>query len=351
MKLIILVSALLMSSNVWASKARVNSLMGANHIVDTQTVFTSPSHILMLDPHLTFEMGASGAGAEGGLLRELSSGNKLFLYLGHQNSTASDAGNDIRADLGHLSQNNPVEIIYGMGDMAFGGSFSMVDNDLANTKETTLIGKWGMNYDDKGWSYAHLSLIQSSEETGTVNANGTDSAKVMPYLTVGGSYVINDGQRVYGELDYGSAENDIDSGTKVEVDEMNIHVGFENMFHKSGDAEVYYGLELRMDERKASQGAVNADAKSMMLPAYLGVEYKAKDWLTVRASVMQNIIVGSTEAANATKANGIGNNTTVAGGLGLKYNNIVLDGSLAAATTGAVNGTAFLTQASLTYNF
>ncbi|MCB9026739.1 MAG: hypothetical protein H6625_10505 [Bdellovibrionaceae bacterium] len=353
MKSVLFFIAVAMASTAWASKARVNSLQGANHLIDTQTVFTSPSHILLLDPNLTFEFGAAGAGAEGGLLKELSNGNKLFLYLGHQNTTASDAAGDMRTSAGYLSQNNPLEIIYGLNNMAFGASVSRVENDAAQTNETTLIGKWGMNYDnDKGWSYAHLSLIQSSEKPSGATK---DEAKISPYFTLGGSYSYWTDKRIYAEVDYGTGEESFGAGGNLKADDLNLTLGFENIFMKSEETQAYYGIEYRMDKRTAKSGATELTAESTTLPVYLGLEYKANSWATVRASVKQNVIYGSAKdeiaASASAKVDGIGSNTTVAAGLGLRYNNIILDGSLTAAANGNINGNQFLSQASLTYNF
>ncbi len=92
---------------------------------------------------------------------------------------------------------------------------------------------------------------------------------------------------------------------------------------------------------------------STELPLFLGLEHNVTSWAVFRASVRQNFIFGSTkdETATNTDAESVGSNTTVAAGLGLKYGQLVLDGSLAAATNGNVNGNAFLTQAGVTYNF
>ncbi len=353
MKLILFIAAALFSSTTMASKARVSALQGANHLIDTQTVFISPSHVLLLDPYLTFEMGAPGAAAEGGLLKSLDNGGKLMVYLGHQNTTASDAAADMRANSGYLTQNNPLEVIYGKGDMAFGASLSNVSNDQTGTKETTLVGKWGMNYSDQGWSYAHLTLISTAENE---VAGGTDKAKVMPYLTVGGSHIYKNNSRFYGELNYGSGEETpAGGGAKTTADDMNVMLGFQNVFVKSDEADIYYGIEYRMAKRTVEIGNTDFDAESIRLPAYFGIEYQAKEWAIIRASVRQNILIGSTKdeisAMATTKKDGIAADTQVSAGLGLRFKNILLDGSLTAANNGQINGNQFLSQASLTYNF
>ncbi len=121
MKAYALLFAALFSAQAFASKARINSLLGADHLVDTQTVFTVPSHVQLLNPYLTYEFGAKGSGAEGGLMRKVGPGS-LMAYFGHQNTTSIDADGDTRAGLGYLTQNNPIEVIYGFGNLGFGAS-------------------------------------------------------------------------------------------------------------------------------------------------------------------------------------------------------------------------------------
>lgn len=335
-----------MASPAFATKARVAALQGASHLTDTQTVFTAPSHVHLLDPMMTFEMGAANTDAEGGILRKFDSGNVLYAYLGHQNTTSSFLSADTRTSNSYIEQNNPIEVIYGTGQMAFGLSLSMVDNEQSNTKESTAVLKWGMNMDDN-WVYAHLHGLSKAEKAGT---GGQDEISVT-YLTAGGNFVVSGDDRAYVELDFGDSENDPATGANTDIEDLNLTVGWELRHFKTETADVYYGLEARYAKREVGSNEVSGYS----LPAYLGIEYTANDWAKIRASLSQNILLGEskdqvTNGANA-KADGIGANTTVSGGLGLKYKNFVLDGVLTAATTGNVNGSTFLSQASLTYYF
>ncbi|MBX3021485.1 MAG: hypothetical protein KF799_07375 [Bdellovibrionales bacterium] len=346
MRVFVLIAAALFSSSVFASKARVNSLQGANHLVDTQTVFTAPSHMLLLSPFLTYEMGAAGAGAEGGIMRSLSNGSKLLVYLGHQNTTAFNGLADIRTAQGYVSQNNPIEVLYGMNNMAFGASLSMLDNKTNKTKETGVILKWGMNFGDD-WVYAHVHAISTAQE---VNGTSTDKLNAGPYFKVGGSHAM-DNMRVFGELNIGSGKDEV-SSVKSNISDTAATVGIEDRSLKTDTADIYYGIRANYYERKTG----DAKASGYNLPAFMGIEYTATTWAVVRASVSQNILLGQTKTTTAatppvTTEAGIANDTAVSAGLGLKWNNMVLDGSLTAASNGNINGNQFLSQASLTYTF
>lgn len=344
MKAFALIIAALLSAPAFASKARVNSLIGADHLVDTQTVFTVPSHVQLLNPYMTFEFGAQGAGAEGGIMRKLGAGS-LMLYLGHQNTTAIPADGDIRTGNGYLAQNNPIEAVYGFGNMGVGLSLSNVDNDTAKTKETTVVGKFGMNFNNESWMFAHVQLVSTAEKPAGTQK---DEMEAGPYIQAGASFAVNT-FRFFGNLDFGQGKQDLAVGTDQDVKTMALSVGVEDRSLKTEVADIYYGLRLGYSKREYEKD----ERSAFVLPAFLGIEAPVTSWAIVRASVAQNILVGNTkdETPNPDLDAGIPSNTLVAAGLGLKYGQFILDGSLTAAGTGNINGSSFLSQASITYNF
>ncbi len=333
--LLSILTVLSFNSYSYASKARVNALQGANHIVDTQTIFANPAHISLLNPYLTFEMGAAGNGAEGGFARKLSNGNMLGIYLGHDNT------NDLRDGTTFIKQQNPIEVTYGKGDMAFSGSLSTIDNKKSGTKETTLVGKYGAINGDMAY-YAHLALISSAEKKGTPDQKISSS----PYITLGGNKDMGT-NRFFGSLVYGNTK--AEAGTvETTTKDMNITLGWEDRSMKTTDADIYYGAMLENNSRDIEGKKVTL----MQLPVFIGLELNLNSWSMFRASLSQNVILGSTKDETVSNdADGINNNTTVATGLGFKHNNLTLDGLLSASTTGQINGTAFMTSAAVTYNF
>lgn len=341
MKNLVLIFAVLVGTEAFASKARVNTLLGADHIVDSQTVFTNPAHVHLLSNYLTFEMGAVGAGAEAGFLKNTPSGAKLMGYLGHQNPTPGGA--DIRTAGTYLTQNNPIEIIYGTGNQGYGVSVSNVDNKKAGTKETTVVGKWGI-VTDEYTAYAHLHLISSAEKTAT-----SDKMNAAPQILVGGNKKNGD-YHLFGAAHIGNAKRDL-NGASTDTKDTNFTVGVEDRSMKSTAADIYYGVALNLLNRDVG----GAKQSTTSLPVFVGLEYAVTTWATFRASASQNLLIGSVKDETGTPSNsdadGIANNTRVASGLGLKYNNLLLDGAFTASTSGAVNGTTFLTQASVTYFF
>jgi len=344
MKAYALLFVALISAEAFASKARVNSLLGADHLVDTQTVFTVPSHVQLLNPYMTFEFGAAGAGAEGGIMRKVGDGS-LLVYLGHQNTTVIAADDDTRTGLGYIEQNNPIEAVYGFGNMGVGLSVSNVDNETAKTKETTVVAKFGMNFNKESWMYVHVHALSNAEKA---SGTQTDELSAGPYVAAGASWALGS-LRLFGDLDFGQGKNDLATGTDQDVKTMAVTVGVEDRSLKTDAADIYYGIAFGYAKREFEKDEKSA----FVLPAFLGVEAPVTSWAILRASVKQNILVGKTkDETPATDVEaGIPADTQVAAGLGLKHGNFVLDGSLTAAATGNVNGSSFLSQASITYNF
>lgn len=341
MKIFSVVLVFLLATSAWASKARVTALQYADHLVDVQTAFKNPAYINQLSPLLTLEMAAAGK-AEGGMLMKTDSSNNILVYAGHQNTFGIGAGADARSANSYLSQNNPVEVLYGAGTMAFGGSLSTVDNKKSGTKETTLIGKWGM-ISDGLYLYAHLSLVSTAEIKATT---GDKKINAAPGLIFGASKDSGN-MRYFGALTYGNAKNEV-GGTSTDIKDMDIKIGLEDRSMRKSDADIYYGTLLNYSTRE-----VGKKITAMSLPVFLGIETPVTSWLTFRGSVAQNFLIGSfkDETATNTDADGIATNTTASAGLGFKYNNLILDGVLTAGTSGDINGNQFLSTASVTYNF
>lgn len=343
MKKLVLFCAALMSVNAFASKARVNSLQGANHLVDTQTVFTVPSHINLLNPYLTMEFGAAGTGAEGGIMRNNMFGGKLLLYVGHQNTTESDIYGDLRGSNTYIEQRNPIEAIYGVGNMAFGASLSHAEDKTAGDKETSVILKWGMNIENDGWLYAHLNVWDAAERR---NGTDTETLTTMPYLKLGGATAMGT-LRFFGELNYGKSTIEAGGGD-ADVNEMDLSVGVEDRSLKTDAADIYYGIRAAYADRDND----GDHQKGYRLPAFIGLEMPVVSWATFRASVQQNILLGMSEDEVAgSEEDSTPADTTVAAGVGLKWGNLILDGNLTAAGDGNINGNNFISNASVTYNF
>lgn len=341
--LLILSLALVISAPAFASKARLASLQGARQLVDVQTIFTNPAHINMVDQHITFEMGAAGTAAEGGFIRKLASGDKLLVYVGHQNPLGNFVVGDVRTANNFLGQNNPVEVIYGTGNVGFGGSVSTIDDKKNGTKEGTFVGKFGMDNGPLKF-FTHLKLATAEK----LNAGNTDKITDSGVF-LGGTYK-SETLLYFASIHAGAAKSEAGAtATTTDIKDLSAVFAVVDRTMKIDDNDIYYGAQVDIVSRDVG----GAKISGTRLPIFLGIEYNINSWSIFRGSVAQNFLLGSTKDETAVNkdASGIANNATVAAGLGFKYNNLVLDGSLTAATNGQVNGNAFLANAAVTYNF
>lgn len=332
MKKLVIASIVLAAGFVHATKARLISLQGADHLVDTQTVLVNPAHIDLLNQYITFEMGTPGSNAEGGFSKKLSNGNRIGVYLGHDNS------NELRTGAPFIKQRNPVEVIYGMGNMAFSGSVSTTDDKKNDAKETTLVGKFGMVQNN--WElYTHLTLLANAEKP--TAGNKLNSA---PQIKAGGAVNVDD-NRYFGGLTFGQYKQD-PGGTTIK--DMGAILGWLNRSLKSNETDIYFGARIEYNQKDYSGPKITKTG----LPLFIGVETPVTTWAIFRASAAQNFIFGETKDEVAgTPAEAVASNSTVSAGLGLKWGQLSLDGALTAATSGNINGNSFISNAGVSYWF
>lgn len=338
----------LFAVNAHATKARVASLLGAAHLVDSQTIFTKPNHINDLGQYMTLELGPTADGAtepkaEGGIFRK---GNDSVwgVYLGHH-----DAYQALGRGTTHQLQTNPIQAFYGKGN--WGATVGLSNTDRKGTtgkpQEQTFFGGFGMDMGDLEWS-ANLELIGSAKKESTATPPVETKYTGAPEVALHASNEMGS-NFIYGDVYYGMIKEE--TGTvSTETKDLGIEIGWIDRSLKTAGRDLYWGAAISHGDRDIGGN----HRTTSQIPVFVGLEYSLTDWATFRGSVRQNLLLGSTKddtTTPKTEASSIANNTTVAAGLGLKHNNLSLDGTLSAATTGNVNGTAFLARAGVLYNF
>lgn len=377
MKKLLLIAALAsLSAPAFASKARLNSLGNAEHLVDVQTAFNNPSHLLMLSDYATFETGPTNptaystsltavpsntAAAEGGFTRSHGDA-KYGAYLGRK----SDFTTSVRAHMGFKGQENPIELQYAMkGAVNWGVALNISSSDTksgttpqkqnaygarfgAHTADWEAYGVVGLGADATGGTASTTFSIPADADAKLAGTTG---------FKIGGSYKMEHlyyfAKYYQDGAKYSSSVNTTADGLKFAQSQADVGV-VDHM--KMDGGEWFYGVSIQMFESNrngASNAALESKVNTTSLPFLLGMEYDATSWMALRASVTQNVLLGSkkTQTSTTDKTDTIANNTTVAAGIALKMNKWTLDGSWAAGTTGDVNTTALITNAALTYNF
>jgi len=343
LSLITLFSAmpLLFASQAYATKAKLQALQGARFLTDSQLIFENPAQLLHLDNYLTLELGDTTATgtpkAEGGLFKDMYGGRGGF-YLGHMSQDQID----FRTLNGFLTEENPVELFWGKDNWAVSFGISNSDKKTTDEDQRTILARFGI---DNGTSelWVNAEFIAKSNKV-------ADEYKGAPIVTAGGELHMENNLYVNGQIQWGTLETRI-GGTTTDIDLLGAEVGILDRSIKTDKASIYFGPKIRYAEAKfGSQKVTRYD-----LPVFVGMEYTAFSWMVVRGSISQNVLLGKTKDETATapanQADTIGNNTTVATGIGLNWNGLLIDATFAGSTTGQFNGNSILANLGVIYNF
>ncbi len=398
-KILLLAAVATLSSPAFASKARLNALGNADHLVDNQVAFDNPATLAQFGDYATFEMGPTNnsssfvpgtttwedviAGlpeqpqAEGGFVKSMDD-QRFGMYFGRKSQFTDSA----RRAFGFLRQENTLELQYARkADLNWGAALNYSSSDkkadtpVARKQQAMGIrlgattGNWEafavIGLGSTATGLAGTSLLTGPEGTGVITGgnfttlNNDADAKYTGTagFKLGAAYKM-DSLRFYGKyyqdgFKFDSTVNSSFNGLKMEQSQFDLGA-IDAIKHDGG--HWFYGAALQMFNSKTSISNVDKKVTAMMMPFIAGIEHEALSWMVVRASVTQNVLLGSRKyddgaLAAIDEANTINNNTKVAAGLGLKLNKWMVDGALAAQSTGSVNATNFMTNVAMTYMF
>lgn len=333
-KTLLLAALTLMSTSAFASVARVSALQNAAHLADATNVLSKPSEATAYGEWALFEFGAV-ATANGGFMK--TSGDSAWgFYLGANDTDLARTGT-------FLGVENPFNVVYGTkaGDMSWGLGLMYSSSDKKATtpaqKQSAQVLTASM--ETGAWN-ASLKYSLASTADGATAA--TDTFKLKSLMGVNVGYTM-DSMYIYGQMK--SSEKEVNTGTAVVTKDSTTKLGVVNS-HKKDGSDFFYGAAYSM----SSQDVGGTKTDTTALPVIIGLEADAASWLVLRASLTQNVLLG---AVKTTAENTIADNTTVAAGLGMKWNKWMLDGVLSAGTSGTFGfeGASFMSSASLTYLF
>ncbi len=366
------------ASSAMASKARVSALSSTPAINDTQQIFSNPAQMHYVGDFVTFEMGetpnalskgyklnlltmkSSNAtpDAGGGFIMTQGEG-KFGFYLGNTSQSLNMlrdlASQAVGAADTFLMQENPFDVFYGAksGDLNWGASvsFSNSDKKSSDEKQQAMGVRFGVKTDE--WAaYANVGLGATAETAGA-KYTGKSGAEA------GGQYVV-DNMKYYGSYATAGASAKTAAGTDAfDLDLNEITVGLTNSWKKDGDL-AFYGIAYKisnMNFKKVGSITGLVDGTKVdrtELPVMVGAEVAAAPWLTLRGSLTQNVLLGTTKVSvpsTTAKANSTSHNTTTAAGAGFKWGHNNLDVVMTLGTSAGVNAADFGSQASYTYLF
>lgn len=396
MKKTLLIAALTMvSASAFASKARLAALQNAAHLTDVQNNFDQPWQVAANGELATVEFGSAGGSpnAEGGFVRQMND-SYLGVYLGHQpavfNAILGQDGMQLSASSATTSfdtateiagVNNPLNIWYAAkaGDITWGVNFFYLTSNRKGVKfDTGATSDADVKTNVMGLSAGATNGVwDASVVLGlTGKTEITDLSGSSSHVTLGGATLAS-GQSgditaksnvnlmggykadtLYYYVNYGvaGAKATINNVDGYDLENTKIALGVINS-HKKDGTDFFYGASYHMDTAKNKQTGVDYKKEDSYLPLIVGIEAEANNWLVLRGSLTQNLgLIGSTKTSTATvsgDASTLADSTTVAGGVGMKFNKFLVDAFMQTSTTGTFgfDGANFLAKTSLTYNF
>lgn len=374
-----------LSTSAFASKARMEAMgqgSSSYYMMDSRSVFLNPASLNEMKNYVVTEWGASAQSdsttaprAEGGFFREMGAFS-YGLYLGNN-------GDSRTASAAFLQHQNAMDLVIA-GDMGmkWGARLHYASSkDEATTaikRENSAIGLGlGVSQGDME-GYANINLSDKSEGASVAG----DTWKRKPGIQLGGSYKWS-GMSFFA--DYSSTNEELTKGASSTLTTWTVNtigtsaatnLGTGTNGHKTSEITVGAAkthevnptarvvvdgrLMLATDEISGSTGT-NGKTKSTALPLTIALETEATSWLTLRGSVSQNVILGSTKSV-AGKTTTLADSTTVNAGATLAFGKLKVDGVIgntpgarSGGTVGAKEGVLstdnLMSRVGVTYNF
>ncbi len=367
--LLLLAVALSFSTSAFATKARLKALGNSFHLTDTQGVYASPYQVTALDNFISLESGKTTStsltdAAEGAILTTISPESKVLVSIGHLDETVLTQrlfANNVLTKTYKLQQ-NPLEVIYnykeGSTVWALGMYYSNFNDKLTSEKESSSGLRLAANYGNFKWK-TQLGLTNSA-----VDATG-DSLDSNMYFNLGLRYTQNTLR--YG-LDFTTW-----NVSQTSAGAVNASAGYQNILaritqvNKIENGEFFTGISL--DQTNIKDKITDKKFSRLIAPLLMGAEVNASDWLTLRGSISQTVLIAQSKdevgftAAAVTGATGVvngefsaeANNTIVAVGTGMNVGKVQIDATLkglvSATASQNVNGTDLLSQVGVIYKY
>ena len=371
-----------LSTGALASKARLQALgedtFGSMFLEDSRNVTLNPALLNMHKDFVVLEWGtpsttsgyndlnangtydegtdaltdqdlAASPKAEGGLFK--ASGNMVYgLYFGDESNTA----NSLRAaSMGANvvnESNNTSFYVAGDAGIQWGVkvTYHSFEDEAADQKSSASRATLGMISGD---IEAFLNVgTENKAENGAAEFEGKGSYQLG--LTYG-----------MGDLDYMLELRTItvEDANSAEYTANYTRLGVAKTYKLNDKATVWTSAWYKMDNSENDFAASGApgETKEAYLPVSIALEVSAKEWLTLRGSVV-NEIIGTTEDDNGDKATRA-NSTKVAAGASLLFGDLTIDGMIGntdnntTVTESTNNGTlrtdALMSRVSMTYKF
>lgn len=370
MKILVSIAVLCLSVNAFATKARLQALSNSFHLVDPQTVYGNPLDILGMKNFIALESGATTpAGttdnAEGAISYGINENTQVAVSLGHNDDAIMGVRSLVNTTQGltYTTPQNPIHLFYGFKGSevtyALGLSYSNKNDKKNDLKESSSLASFGVGL-------GNLQVYALYTFTNEVDAAGGKKFEGGGFLNLAGRYAL-DTTTLGLDLYQAKAKSSTNGTEDVAFSYQSIVFGLVDLRSKDG-SDYFYGAQFVVTNLK--NRTADKDMKRTTLPIWFGIETKGTEWLTIRGSIQQTVLVNQTKddagfaagdgyltgATGAVSDFSAGpNNTTVAMGIGLTFKNVTVDGTLkgliGSAANQQIDQNNFLSQVGLTYNY
>lgn len=373
MQKLLLLFIIFLSVTTFASKARIQALGNSLHLIDPQTVYSNPIDLISLEDFVAVETGLTAAtsvgnGAEAMISYEYRENHRIAVSFGHLDESVVDARNFINVLSSSTFEmpQNPVNVFYAFEDSitsyAFGAFYSKKKDKIAVLSENSA----GISVAVEMGNLQFSSMYTFANSAEALVGKKLDGSG---YWQTTLSYLL---ENTKFELQYvtskakmstqlGLIETDNESHSKNVV-----VLGLADSSVRGGN-DFFWGAQVistTINCKINLSADCNKSFTRTILPAWFGIDAQVNDWMVFRGNVKQSFLISITKDEFGYPASivngGMGvssnvatgeNDTVVSSGLGFKFKNMVLDGSLATSTTQKIDLNNFLSQVGLTYNF
>jgi hypothetical protein len=359
MKKLMLLLAVLTTVSAHATKARLVALSqdsnGSYYIMDTRNIFLNPAQLSIMKDHLNFEWGKQDRPGvatevpenEGGFVMSLGAG-KIAAQLGRVtdfdrlvreiNSGLPDTAAALTTGGTVAEGQNALDLMYSGGNSLHWGAGVAIERSKNSVgspdKQASVQGyelRGGVHTDV--WEAFGGLIVASESKTDVGTTNGKIKEPVGVRLGGGFQYMPN--MRGYASLGYDKYSATVDNGS-VDYDGKRLNIGVGNVYVRNleENARLFAAVELNYLDHKDSNnksGQPDEQLTVLQLPVTLGIEADANSWARIRASVRQNVLLGTMHTTvnnppnDSQKWENAPNSTSVAAGVGASANRFNFD--------------------------
>ena len=359
MKKLTFILSLFFVSNSFASFTRMAAVGNSPHISDESQIIDKADVGLNYGEFAAFHWGSATTGttvptynAQGGFLRKTENSAWGF-YLGNNyaNLNQTRTESTTAASLDVLTVENPINFYWGTkaGDFAYGLGFLYSSSANLTTKSSQAVMGASFGFTYGAWDGALLLVPTNTAKNDNSAGNEVALAGKSP-MNLFIRYTA-DTLYVYVNQITNGYKTTKASAVLKDTSSSNMILGFVQSHPFDGGAnQWFYGLSYNSLVEK-DNGTSVVNTTTIRAPMIIGAEANATDWLTLRGSITENFLIGSTKPVSSDDT-GVRGNNTVAAGCSLKFNKWTIDGTFSDVTNANLGlDSKFITDVSMTYMF